>query len=125
MTLYAGHEMCIPVSVPNPSVLEVARKRIALRGPAGFFALSRRLFSAGYFRSWGLSNSPSGAAVTASDGGATNASDSDGDNGPLLSLGGFKDALSDMGCGLSGMDLTNVFMHLDDRNRGEVQYSYA
>lgn len=112
-------------SLPKFSVLQVARQRLALRGPAGFFSLSRRLRSAGYFRqAVPPSNSAisvAAAAVAAASSGVVNA-DSGGVRGPFLSLGGFKEALSEIGCGLTGKDLTNVFIHLDDGGRGEVTF---
>lgn len=61
------------------------------------------------------------AAATSSSGAVTTDSgDNGGESGPFLSLGGFKEALSEIGCGLSGKDATSVFMHLDDGGRGEV-----
>ena len=106
-----------------PSVLQVARKRLALRGPAGFFSLSRRLRSAGYFRQavppCHPAVSAASAAVAAASSGVVNA-DPGGVSGPFLSLRDFKGALSEIGCGLTGKDLTNVFMHLDEGGRDEV-----
>ena len=104
----------------------MARKRLALRGPAGFCSLSRRLRLAGYFRQavppCHPAVSAASAAVAAASSGVVNADVSGvgGANGPFLSLGGFKEALAEIGCGLTGKDVTNVFMHLDDGGRGEV-----
>lgn len=106
-------------------MLQAARKRLALRGPAGFISLSRRLRSAGYFRRAVSSFNPTTAAAAtafaATSSGVVGAeSGGVGESGPFLSLGGFKEALSGIGCGLTGKDSTNVFMHLDGGGRGEV-----
>lgn len=88
------------------SVLEVARGHLVSRGPAGFFSLSERLHSKGYIRS-----PRSDTVADAHD---------HTKNGPFLSLGGFKEALLEVGCGLTSKDLTSIFTHLDKEGRGEV-----
>eukprot|EP00752_Nemacystus_decipiens_P008962 g8001.t1 len=93
--------------------------------------LLRRLRSAGYFRQavppCHPSVSAASAAVAAASSGVVNADSGGvgGASGPFLSLGGFKEALSEIGCGLTGKDLTNVFMHLDAGGRGEVLVEVA
>lgn len=109
-------------------MIQVARNQLALRGAAGFFSLSKRLRSAGYFRSRAPSSSQrattaaaAAAAVAASSGDVGTGSGADtAESGPFLSLGGFKEALSEVGCGLNGKDLTKIFAHLDNRSLGEV-----
>ena len=107
-------------------MLQAARKRLALRGPAGFISLSRRLRAAGYFRQAVSYPNPAAVAAavafaaTSSGVVATEPRGVGGESGPFLSLGGFKEALSGIDCGLSGKDSTNVFMHLDGGSRGEV-----
>ncbi|CAM9380713.1 unnamed protein product, partial [Ectocarpus sp. 12 AP-2014] len=109
------------------SVLHMARRQLALRGPVGFLALSKRLRSAAYFRSKAAPSShPAFVAAAAAAAAASMANGSSGvaatdrNTGPFLSLGAFKDALSEVNCGLTGKDLTCVFTHLDDAGRGEV-----
>lgn len=112
---------------PNRSVLQVARRQLALRGPVGFVALSKRLRLAAYFRSKPAPSSHPAfvaAAAAAADASVANGSSgvvvTDRNTGPFLSLRAFKDALSEVDCGLTGKDLTNIFTHLDDAGRGEV-----
>lgn len=109
---------------PECSVLDAARKRLALRGPVGFFSLSRRLRSLGYFRTAACSSSRL-AVITA--GGSTNGYNGNGngkESGPFISIEGFKEALSEIGCGLTDRDLSNIFVRLDEGGRGEVCYTY-
>lgn len=112
---------------PNRSVLHMARRQLALRGPVGFFALSKRLRSAAYFRSKAAPSShpafvaaAAAAAAISMTNGSSGVAATDRNTGPFLSLGAFKDALSEVNCGLTGKDLTTIFTHLDDAGRGEV-----
>lgn len=122
----------LPIVRWNPSsVLQVARKRLALQGTVGFISLSRRLRSAGYFRRAVASSHAAAVAAAAAAAGTSSSGviandfgDNGGESGPFLSLAGFKEVLSEIGCGLSGKDATNVFMHLDHGGRGEVIGNY-
>ncbi|CAN0558050.1 unnamed protein product, partial [Ectocarpus sp. 12 AP-2014] len=76
------------------SVLHMARRQLALRGPVGFFALSKRLRSAAYFRSKAAPSShPAFVAAAAAAAAASMANGSSGvaatdkNTGPFLSLG--------------------------------------